>query len=66
MTNSMGNLFEGLESELLKEARAVTPEQRAEEDRLKKIKWDYEALHTAFETDEDRADPERYPPEEEE
>jgi len=66
MTNSMGNLFEGLESELLKEARSMTPEQRAEEDRLKKIKWDYEALHTAFETDEDRADPERYPPEEEE
>ena len=66
MTNSMGNLFENLESELIKEARAVTPEQQAEEDRLKKIKWDYEALHTAFETDEDRADLNEYPEGEEE
>jgi hypothetical protein len=37
----------------------------AEENRLRKIKSDYEALHTAIETDKDRADPEEYPEDEE-
>jgi hypothetical protein len=65
-TTNMGNLFDEHDAELMKAAKAITPEQRAEEERLRKIKWDYEQLHTAFETDEDRADPEKYPPEDEE
>jgi len=66
MTNSMGSLFEGLEIELMKAHKALTPEQLAEESRFRKIKSDYEALHTPIETDDDRADVDEYPPEEEE
>ena len=58
---NMGNLMEQMEAELLKQFQAITPEQRAEEERLRKIQRDWEAQHTAIETDEDRADPERYP-----
>jgi hypothetical protein len=62
----LGNLFDEHEADLLKAFKAITPEQLAEDERLRKIKRDYEALHTAIETDEDRADPDRYPPEDEE
>ena len=61
--NNMNNLFNEVEAELLKQFKAITPEQRAEEERLRKIQRDWEAQHTAIETDEDRADPERYPEE---
>jgi len=64
--NSMGNLFEGLEIELLKDARSVTPEQRLQENIARKIQKDYEALHTAVETDDDRANLDEYPEGEEE
>ena len=66
MTKSMGSLFEGLENELLQAYKAITPEQLAEDERRRKIKRDYDALHTAFETDEDRADLNEYPEGEEE
>jgi hypothetical protein len=62
----LGNLFDEHEADLLKAFKAITPEQLAEDERLRKIKRDYEALHTAIETDEDRADPEKYPLEDEE
>jgi len=62
---TMDNLFDEHEAELMKAHKAITPEQLAEENRLRKIKSDYEALHTAIETDEDRADPEEYPEDEE-
>ena len=65
MTN-MGNIFDEVEAELIKQFKAITPEQRAEEERLRQIQRDWEALHTAIETDEDRADPEKYPQEDEE
>jgi hypothetical protein len=64
--NSIGNIFDEVEAELLRQFKAITPEQLAEDERLRKAKRDYEALHTAIETDEDRADPERYPQEDEE
>jgi len=64
MTN-MGNIFDEVEAELIKQFKAITPEQRAEEERLRQIQRDWEALHTAIETDEDRADPENYPEEDE-
>ena len=57
----MSNLFDEVEAELLKQFKAITPEQLAEDERRRKVKRDYEALHTAIETDEDRADLERYP-----
>ena len=64
--NNMGNIFDEMESELLKKWRAVSAEQRAEEERQRQIQRDWEAAHTAIETDEDRADPEKYPEEDEE
>ena len=64
--NNIGNIFDEVEAELLRQFKAITPEQLAEDERLRKAKRDYEALHTAIETDEDRADPERYPQEDEE
>ena len=64
--NNIGNIFDEVEAELLRQFKAITPEQLAEDERLRKAKRDYEALHTAIETDEDRADPEKYPQEDEE
>ncbi len=59
----MGNLFNEVEAELIKQFKAITPEQRAEEERQRQIQRDWEAAHTAFETDEDRADKDEYPDE---
>ena len=58
--NDMNNLFNEVEAELLKQFKAITPEQFEKDERLRKAKSDYEALHTVIETDEDRADPEKY------
>jgi hypothetical protein len=59
------NMFD---EELLKQVaryKAIPAEQHAEEERLRQIQRDWEAAHTAIETDEDRADPDEYPEEEE-
>ena len=58
--NNMGNIFDEMESELLKKWRAVSAEQRAEEERQRQIQRDWEAAHTAIETDEDRANKDEY------
>ena len=60
----MANLFDEVEAELLKQFRAITPEQLAEDERRRQVKRDYEALHTAIETEEDRNDPDEYPEDE--
>ena len=60
---NMGNLFDEVEAELLKQFKAITPEQRAEEERRRAIQREWEAAHTAIETDEDRADTDEYPEE---
>ena len=54
--NNMGKLFDEVEAELLKQFQAITPEQRAEEERLRKIQRDWEAKHTAFETEQEDDD----------
>ena len=59
------NLFDQVESELLRQFRAISEEQRAEEGRLRKIQREWEAKHTAIETDADRADQDEYPEEDE-
>jgi hypothetical protein len=59
-------MFDEVEAELQRQFKALTPEQLAEEQRLRKIKSDYEAQHTAIETDEDRADTDEYPVEDDE
>ena len=64
--NNMSNLFDEVESELMKQFKAITPEQLAEDERRRKVKRDYEALHTPIETDEDRDDEDEYPEEGEE
>ena len=51
--NNMGNLFNEVEAELIKQFKAITPEQRAEEERLRQIQRDWEAAHTAIETETD-------------
>jgi len=56
-------MFDDYEAELLKKFQAITPEQLAEEERRRKVKRDYEALHTPIETDEDRDDEDEYPEE---
>jgi hypothetical protein len=61
---NMANLFDEVEAELLKQFRAITPEQLAEDERRRQVKRDYEALHTAIETEEDRNDPDEYPEDE--
>jgi hypothetical protein len=60
------NMFDDYEAELLKQFKAITPEQLAEEEHRRKVKRDYEALHTPIETDEDRADTDEYPVEDDE
>jgi hypothetical protein len=62
--NTMGSMFDEVEAELLTQFRSITPEQLAEENRLRQIKSEYEAKHTAIETDEDRADKDEYPDDE--
>ncbi len=52
---TMGELIDQFEAELLAQHKALTPEQLAAEQQRRKIKADYEAAHTPTETDEDRA-----------
>lgn len=61
--NSMGNLMEQMEAEMFKQFRTMTPEQRAEEERQRQIQRDWEAKHTAIETEADRNNQDEYPEE---
>ena len=61
---TMENLFDEVEADLLKQYKSLSPEQLAEEERVRKVKRDYEALHTPIETDEDRANLDEYPEDE--
>lgn len=54
--NNMGKLFDEVEAELLKQFKAITPEQFEKDERLRKAKRDYEALHTAIETEQEDDD----------
>ena len=51
--NDMGSLMDQVQADLLKQWQAITPEQRAEEERLRKIQRDWEAQHTAIETEQE-------------
>jgi hypothetical protein len=55
MTN-MGDLMNEMEAELRKQFKAITPEQRAEEERRRQIQRDWEAAHTAIETEPEDGD----------
>jgi hypothetical protein len=64
--DTMGKMFDEVEAELLKQFKTLTPEQLAAEERRRQVQRDYEAKHTAIETDEDLADTEEYPVEDDE
>jgi hypothetical protein len=53
---NMGNLMDQMEADLLKQFKAITPEQRAEEERQRQIQRDWEAQHTAIETEQEDDD----------
>ena len=54
--NDMGSLMDQVQADLLKQWQAVTPEQRAEEERRRQIQRDWEAQHTAIETGQEDDD----------
>jgi hypothetical protein len=64
--NTMGNMFDQLEAEMLKQFRAITPEQLAEDESRRKAQREYEAQHTAIETEADRANTDEYPEDDDE
>jgi hypothetical protein len=51
--NDMGSLMDQVQADLLKQWQSVTPEQRAEEERRRQIQRDWEAAHTAIETEQE-------------
>jgi hypothetical protein len=55
------NMFDEFEAELLKQFKSITPEQLAEEERRRQIQREWDAKHTAIESDVDRADTDEYP-----
>jgi hypothetical protein len=55
------NMFDEFDAELLKQFKAITPEEKAEEERRRQIQREWDAKHTAIESDDDRADTDEYP-----
>ena len=53
---NMGNLMDQLEADLIKQWQSITPEQRAEEERQRQIQSEWEAKHTAIETEQEDGD----------
>jgi len=60
---TMGELIDQFEAELLAKDKATTPEQRAAEEQRRQAQRDHEAKHTATETEADRANTDEYPTE---
>ena len=63
------NMFDQMQADLLKQIaqyKAIPAEQHAEEERLRQIQREWEAAHTAIETDEDRANKDEYPDDDDE
>jgi hypothetical protein len=51
---NMDDIFKDLEASLLADYKAITPEQHTQEQIKRKIQREYEAKHTAIETEEER------------
>lgn len=66
MTNTLSNIFDEVEAELIAKHKAITPEQFAAEEQRRKAVAEYDAKHTAIETDEERANTDEYPVDEDE
>jgi len=63
--NTMDNLFNELEAEMLKQFKAITPKQLEIEEHRRKLQRQYEASLNNIETDDDRDNKEEYPDEDE-
>jgi hypothetical protein len=63
---TMGELIDQFEAELIAQDKAITPEQRAAEDQRRQAQREHEAKHTATDTEADRANTDEYPTEENE
>jgi len=61
---TMGNLFDEVEDEMLRQFKALTPKQLEIEEHRRKLQREYEASLNNIETDEDRADLDEYPEDE--
>jgi hypothetical protein len=61
---TMGNLFDEVEAEMLRQFKALTPKQLEIEEHRRKLQREYEASLNNIETDEDRADLDEYPEDE--
>lgn len=66
MTNTMSNIFDEVEAELIAQYKSITPKQLEIEEHRRKLQRQYEASITAIETDEDRANTDEYPVDEDE
>jgi hypothetical protein len=66
MTNTMSNIFDEVEADLIKQYKAMTPKQLEIEEHCRKLQRQYEASITPIETDEDRANTDEYPVDEDE
>lgn len=64
--NTMGNIFDEVEAELLKQFKSVTPKQMEIEEHRRKLQREYEASIMSVETDADRANTDEYPEENDE
>ena len=64
--NTMGNIFDEVEAELLKQFKSVTPKQMEIEEHRRKLQREYEASTMSVETDADRANTDEYPEENDE
>lgn len=58
---TMGELIDQFEAELIAKHKATTPEQRAAEEQRRQAQRQHEAKHTATETEADRANTDEYP-----
>jgi hypothetical protein len=58
---TMGELIDQYEAELIAKDKATTPEQRAADDQRRQAQRDHEAKHTATETEQDCANTDEYP-----
>jgi hypothetical protein len=61
---TMGELIDQYEAELIAKDKATTPEQRAAEEQRRQAQRDHEAKHTPIETEADRANTDEYPEDE--
>ncbi len=63
---TMGELIDQLEAELIAQFRTTPPEQLEAEEKRRQAQREHEAKHTATETEADRANTDEYPTEENE